>query len=91
MEIIRIQNGSFQPSNLKVNLDDIQIIRWVHEDQEGRIYTFTSSDTFWEPIELDRGDEFEFDFSSVDPGLYRYSAQLGNAFLPGIIDTRPDQ
>ena len=89
--VVAIRNGAFRPSNLKVDLAEIQVVRWVHEDRERFEYILSQADGLWEPVTLNRGDEFSFDFSTLEPGLYRYTAQLGNSFLPGIIDSRPEQ
>ncbi len=89
--VVAIRNGAFKPSNLKIDLDEVQIVRWVHEDRERFEYVLTSADEIWEPLTLAKGDEFSFDFSGLEPGLYRYTAQLGNSFLPGIVDSRPEQ
>lgn len=89
--VVAIRNGAFRPSNLKFDLATIQIVRWVHEDRPRFEYILTANNGEWEPVTLAAGDEFVFDFSTLEPGLYRYSAQLGNAFLPGSVDTRPEQ
>lgn len=89
VEIVRINNGSFQPSNVKLDLDDTTIVRFVQEDAE-RTYTLVSGDGLFENVELNQGDEFEVDFAGKDEKIYRFSALFGFNRLPLSIDTRAD-
>ncbi|MFQ5554950.1 MAG: hypothetical protein ACE5GC_06225 [Acidimicrobiia bacterium] len=92
VEIILIANGRFRPANLKIDLTTAPIVRWVHEDDPEREYVITGSRGFeMESPTLQAGDDFEFDFSEVEPAIYRYAAFVGNARIPGSVDTRPDQ
>ena len=89
--IVSITNGSFRPSIIKVDLDETPIVRWVHEDNADREFVLSGSDDEFESPPLNTGDVFEFDFSTLPPGIYRYSAFLGLTRIPGTIDTRPEQ
>jgi hypothetical protein len=35
--------------------------------------------------------QFEFDFSTVEPAIYRQKASIGFNRIPGSVDTRPEQ
>ena len=85
---VRVVNGSFRPSNLQVELDEISIVRWVNEDE--RDYLLAGRDGEFETL-LPAGAEFEFDFSTLPPDIYRYFAEIGFQRIPGSIDTRPTQ
>jgi len=84
-----INNGAFRPAILDIDVNEIQTVRWSNEDES--VYLFTSTADLWEPVELAQGDEFEFDFSTVEPGIYRFNATLGFNRIPGSVDTRPEQ
>lgn len=86
--IVRVSNGSFRPSNLQVQLNEISIVKWVNEDD--RDYLLAGRAGEFE-TELPAGAEFEFDFSTLEPGIYRYFAEIGFQRIPGSIDTRPTQ
>jgi hypothetical protein len=64
-------------------------VQWTNEDELE--YEFTSADDLWEPVTLGEGDQFEFDFSTVEPAIYRQKATIGFNRIPGSVDTRPDQ
>lgn len=87
--IVRLTNGAFQPSNLTLNLDEVQIVQWLNEDE--REYVILGSGGLFESEPLGQGDTFEFDFSTVDPAIHRYNAVLGFQRIPGSVDTRPEQ
>lgn len=89
VQIVTISNGSFQPSNLALDLDEISIIRFVQSDA-GRTYTLVSSEGLFENVELDEGDVFEVDLSEAGEQIFRFSALFGFNRLPLSIDTRPD-
>ena len=89
--IVSITNGSFRPSNLKVDLEVTPTVRWVHEDSAVREYTLIARNGEFESPLLTPGDIFEIDFSQFEPAIYRYNATLGNTRVPGTIDTRPKQ
>jgi len=86
--VVRINNGSFRPSNVQLDLDEVWIVRWVNED--AREYILADKDDRFETT-LAEGDEFEFDYSTLEPGIYRVSATVGRQRIPGTIDTRPEQ
>ena len=88
VEIVRINNGSFQPSNLKLDLNEVSIIRFVQEDD--RTYVLQSSDRLFEPLEMNLGDEFEVDLTGGEEKIYRFQALFEFNRLPLSIDTRPD-
>lgn len=87
--IVRITNGVFRPANLKLDIEEIQSVRWVNEDDVE--YTIIGSGGIFESPPLNQGDIFEFDFSTLDAGIHRYNAIVGFQRLPGSVDTRPDQ
>ena len=89
VEVVRISNGSFQPSNISLNLDEVSIIKFVNEDA-GSEYVLTSSDGLFEDLQFNGGDEFELDFAEFEEKIYRFSALAGFNRLPLSIDTRPD-
>ena len=86
---MRLSNGVFRPANLKLNTAEIQIVQWVNEDP--REYVLVSSEGAFESQPLGQGDTFEFDYSTLDPGIHRYNALIGAQRIPGSVDTRPDQ
>ena len=88
---VSIQNGSFRPSNLDVDLDTTPIVRWVHEDDPEREYVIEARNGEFSSGPLTTGDTFEFDFSTLEPNIYRYFSFLGLTRVPGTVDTRPDQ
>lgn len=89
--IVRITNGSFRPSNLKIDLTEQWIVQFRHEDVAEREYTIEARNGMFASGPLTTGDIFEVDFSQEEPNIYRYFAFLGNTRIPGSIDTRPDQ
>lgn len=91
VETIIITNGRFRPANLKIDLAETPIVQWLHEDDPERTYIVTAREGEFESEELAPGDVFEFDFSTLEPGIYRYAAFVGNARIPGSVDSRPDQ
>jgi hypothetical protein len=86
--VVRISNGSFRPSNVHLDLDEMWIVKWVNEDP--REYILADKDERFETT-LVEGDEFEFDYSTLEPGIYRVDATVGLQRIPGTIDTRPEQ
>ena len=89
--VVSITNGSFRPSNLKVDLTEEWIVEWRHEDVAEREYTIEARNGEFESALLTPGDTFQVDFSEFEPGIYRYFSFLGNTRVPGSVDTRPDQ
>lgn len=89
--LVSITNGSFRPSNLKMDLDEVWIVEWRHEDVAEREYVLQARNGEFESATLTPGDIFQFDFSTLEPGIYRYFSFLGNTRVPGSVDTRPEQ
>jgi hypothetical protein len=86
--IMNIDNGSFRPSNVLLDLEETWIVKWVNDDP--REYLLADKGGLFE-ITLAEGDEYEFDYSTLEPGIYRVFATVGFQRIPGTIDTRPDQ
>ena len=89
--VVIISNGAFRPSNLDVDLDETPIVRWVHDDTADREYVIEARNGEFISDPMGPGDEFEFDFSTLEPGIYRYFSFLGLTRVPGTVDTRPEQ
>lgn len=87
--IVRLNNGVFRPSNLAIDLDEVQIVEWVIEDD--REYQIVSSTGLFESGPLGLGDTFQFDFSTAEPAIHRYNALIGFQRIPGSVDSRPEQ
>ena len=87
--IVKISNGVFRPANLKLDVNEIQVVQWHNEDDVE--YVIIGSGGIFESPPLNQGDSFEFDFSTLPPGIHRYNAVIGFQRLPGSVDTRPDQ
>jgi hypothetical protein len=87
--VVRIENGKFSPSLLEIDLTKQWIVRWENDDPP-REYTIISrtAGLFESPV-IKPGESWEFDFSKVEPGLYRYHTFVGDQRIPGLIDTRP--
>jgi len=86
--VVRINNGAFRPSNLAMDLNEVWIVQWINEDP--REYTLVDSEGAFE-ITLGANEVFEFDYSSLEPGIHRYKALIGRLGIPGSVDTRPEQ
>lgn len=86
--VVTIRNGSLAPSNVNLNLETHWIVRWENRDAP-REYVLTERNGVFESPLLEPGDSFEFDFSDLEPGLYRYHTEIGAQRIPGLIDTRP--
>ncbi len=87
--IVHLENGSFRPSNLRLDLDVAQIVQWINDDD--REYILSATGDFFEPVTLPPGATYEFDFSTLDPAIHRYSALIGFQRIPGSVDSRPAQ
>lgn len=87
--VVKLSNGVFRPSNLAIDLDEIQIVQWINEDD--REYIIVGSGGTFESPPLNEGDTFQFDFSTLDPAIHRYNALIGFQRIPGSVDTRPEQ
>ena len=86
---VRLNNGVFRPANLRIDLTEVQIVEWVIEDD--REYIIRSSTGLFESELLGQGDTFQFDFSTVEPAIHRYTALIGFQRIPGSVDSRPEQ
>lgn len=93
--VVFIENGAMRPSNLELDLEVIQVVKWVNLDD--RIFVIEGGDGTFMSQPLGQGDEFSFDYSTLPPGLHRYKAVLetnsliGGVRIPGIVDSRPAQ
>lgn len=86
--LVLLDNGSFRPSNVLLDLDEVWIVKWTNNDD--REYLMADKEGHFEVV-LGPGDEFEFDYSTLEPGIYRVFATVGFNRIPGTIDTRPAQ
>ncbi len=86
--VVRIDNGVFRPSNLKIDLNEIWIVQWINEDP--REYALVDSTGAFETT-IAQNEVFEFDYSTLEPGIHRYNALIGFQRIPGSVDTRPAQ
>jgi hypothetical protein len=86
--VVRLDNGTFRPANVALDLDETWIVKWINEDP--REYILADKDDQFE-VTLAPGDEFEFDYSTLEPGIYRVFASVGFQRIPGTIDSRPAQ
>lgn len=86
--VVRLDNGTFRPANVALDLDETWIVKWVNEDP--REYVLADKDDQFE-VTLAPGDEYEFDYSTLEPGIYRVFASVGFQRIPGTIDSRPAQ
>lgn len=92
--VVIIENGKFTPSNLEIALEEIWIVKWENQDppREYQIIARDRNDDgdflFESPV-LVPGDSWEFDFSTLEPDIYRYNTYIGNQRIPGLVDTRP--
>ncbi|MBN2112699.1 MAG: hypothetical protein JW785_01070 [Acidimicrobiia bacterium] len=87
--IVTIKNGKFSPALLEIELEKEWIVRWVNEDPP-REYLLTSRGVF-ESETILPGESWEFDFSGLEPDIYRYYTFIGNQRVPGMVDTRPER
>jgi len=101
--IVSISNGKFSPSNLEMNLSEMWIVEWQHNDApvtmadgtvEEREYQILSRDRnedssflFESPV-MEFGDSYRVDFSELPEDLYRYNTFVGLQRIPGLVDTR---
>jgi hypothetical protein len=86
--VVHIDNGVFRPANLKLDLDEVWIVRWVNDDDVEHLLQGTK-DGF--ELKLGAGATFEFDYSALEPDIHRYRAFIGFNRIPGSVDTGPVQ
>jgi plastocyanin len=89
IQLIKISNGSFQPANLTLDTAEMPIVRWQNLDDVE--YTIIARGREFESPPLPQGGSWEFDFSALEPGVYRYFTTRGAQNIPGLVDTRPAQ
>lgn len=89
--IVELRNGSFSPANLKLDINVNQIVRWINTDPRDVTLFDRSPDKLFNVPLPASGGQFEFDYGSLEPAIYRYSAEIGLQLIPGQIDTRPEQ
>lgn len=89
--IVRITNGAFRPSNLKVDCTVDSVVEWRQEDTSDREYVLEARGGEFISPPLKTGDTFEFPVCDFEPGIFRYFASIGRTRIPGSIDTRPEQ
>lgn len=89
--IVRITNGAFRPSNLKVDCSVDSTVEWRQEDTSDREYVLEARNGEFTSPPLVTGDTFEWPICDFEPGLYRYFATIGRTRIPGSIDSRPEQ
>jgi len=101
--IVSISNGRFSPSNLEMNLSELWVVEWQHNDAPVTMADGTVKERDYQILSRDRnedrsflfespvmafGDSFQFDFSGLPEDLYRYNTFVGLQRIPGLIDTR---
>jgi len=101
--VVSIENGRFTPSNLEIELDEIWIVEWQHNDAPITLADGTVREREYQIISRDRsedgsllfesaamafGDTYQVDFSAFPEDLYRYNTFLGQQRIPGLVDTR---
>jgi hypothetical protein len=88
--VIVINNGAFAPSILNIDLETIWIVRWENHDDVEYVISSQKAGVFESPS-LAPGDSWEFDFSTVEPDVYRFVTFIGNVRIPGLIDSQPER
>jgi plastocyanin len=87
--LIKIFNAAFQPAVIDLDPSRFPVVRWENTDDVE--YTiFARGDEFESPV-IQPGMTWDFDFSTLEPGVYRYFTVRGAQSIPGLIDTRPAQ
>ncbi len=101
--VVSIENGRFAPSNLEIELSEVWIVEWQHNDAPITLADGTVQEREYQIISRDRnedgsflfespimmfGDTYQVDFSDFPEDLYRYNTFLGLQRIPGLVDTR---
>jgi hypothetical protein len=86
--VVHIGNDVFRPANMSLDLEQEWIVRWVNDDDVEYLLQDTEDEI---EVKLGPSDEFEFDYSTLEPGIHRYRAFIGLNRIPGSVDTRPEQ
>ncbi len=89
VSLVRIRNASFQPAVLELNVNQTPVVRWENLDDVE--YTILARRQEFESPPLPPGGSWEFDFSTLEPAVYRYLITRGAQTIPGLVDTRPAQ
>lgn len=89
VSLVRITNASFQPAVLNLDTTKVPIVRWVNLDDVE--YVILARGKEFESPPLPPGATWEFDFSTLEPSVYRYLITRGAQTIPGLVDTRPEQ
>lgn len=94
IQLVKILNASFQPSVLDLDTTEVPIVRWENIDEvEYTIFSRDKTDgvpIFESPV-IPPGGTWDFDFTSLDLGVYRYFIVRGAQTIPGLVDTRTAQ
>lgn len=87
--LIKIFNAAFQPAVLELDPTLFPVVRWENTDDVE--YTIFARNGEFESPAITPGATWEFDFSALEPAVYRYFTIRGAQSIPGLIDTRPAQ
>ncbi|MEE8330748.1 MAG: hypothetical protein V3R84_03170 [Acidimicrobiia bacterium] len=89
IQLVKILNASFQPAVLDLDTTEVPIVRWENiDDIEYTI--FARGKEFESPV-IPPGGTWDFDFTSLELGVYRYFIVRGAQTIPGLVDTRTAQ
>ncbi len=101
--VVSIENGRFSPSNLEIDLSEVWIVEWQHNDAPVNLADGTVQEREYQIISRDRNEDrtflfespvmtfndiYQVDFSDLPESLYRYNTFLGQQRIPGLVDTR---
>ena len=89
ISLVRITNASFQPAVLELDTNVVPIVRWENLDDVE--YVILARGREFESPAVPPGGTWDFDFSTLEPGVYRYLITRGAQTIPGLVDTRPAQ
>ena len=81
---ITISNNSFSPYTLTVTKGIYTEVEFINEDADPYEISFTSG--IPDPVIVPAGGSVTVDISLLDPGIHRYSIQVGNVRAGGIIE-----
>lgn len=87
--IIVIRNGAFAPSIVNIDLETTPIVRWENRDEVE--YVISAQRGEFESPPVAPGESWEFDFSTVEPDVYRFATYRGNVRIPGLVDSQPER
>lgn len=89
--VVELRNGSFSPANLKLDLTKAWIVKWINTDPVDVRLFDASREKLFDLTLTGNGGTFEWDYSELPVGIWRYKAEVGRNQIPGQIDTRPEQ